>query len=321
MALGEFDLIRRYFSKLTAAHPMVDVGIGDDAALLRVPPEHQLVATVDTLVAGVHFFAEVDPADLGWKALAVNLSDLAAMGAKPVWFTLALTLPSVDEAWLASFASGLGEIASGCGVALVGGDTTQGPLAITIQAHGIVPVGAALRRDGARVGDLIALTGTVGDAALALNQIQSGAEPMPGRYQRLVRPIPRIEIGQALRDIASAAIDVSDGLIADLGHICRSSGVGANINVSSIPLSDEAEHWVRESDQWQVLIGGGDDYELLVTLPADRASELAVIANHTPIQIVGEIVQGSAVTFLKADGTELSPGVSGWDHFGARPNG
>ncbi|MGB5467180.1 MAG: thiamine-phosphate kinase, partial [Sedimenticolaceae bacterium] len=240
MSVSEFDLIRDYFARATGARADVLLGIGDDCALLRPPPGLALAVSVDTLVAGRHFLVDADPLHLGHKALAVNLSDLAAMGAQPAWATLALTLPQVDRNWLRAFMDGFAALAATHDVQLVGGDTTRGPLSITVQVHGFVDSLLALRRSGARAGDRIMVSGTVGDAGLALQLMQQnpGGGSVDSRLsRRLDRPTPRVALGRLLVGQASAAIDVSDGLIADLGHICDASGVGARVELARLPLS------------------------------------------------------------------------------------
>jgi len=242
MACGEFSLIARYFDRVRTSRLDVETGIGDDCALLNIPEKQTLAISTDTLVAGNHFLPDIDPTDLAWKALAVNLSDLAAMGADPAWLTLALTLPDVDEAWLEAFSDGLFELLNYYDMQLIGGDTTRGPLSMTLGIHGYVPVGRALKRSGAKPGDWIYVTGTPGDSAAGLailqNRLQVGdAKDADYLLKRHLRPTPRILQGQALRDLASAAIDISDGLISDLGHIVNASGCGARVNVDALPYS------------------------------------------------------------------------------------
>ena len=316
MPESEFSIIDHYFRRSGAERKDVVLGIGDDAALLRVPEGQELVVTVDTLVAGVHFPADTPPAAIGHKALAVNLSDLAAMGATPAWVTLALTLPAADHDWLEAFAAGFFALAMTHEVQLVGGDTTRGPLSITVQAMGLVPAGRALRRAGAREGDAILVTGCLGDAALALQQ---GAAAITELRTRLDMPQPRVAAGQALRELASSAIDLSDGLLADLGHITRASAVGAELWVDALPRS-EAFRQVAEpgSQDWQELpLSGGDDYELCVTLPPERiAGARARLAElDLPLTQVGWIRAGQGIRCRHEDGREYQPTSKGYDHF------
>ena len=319
MSESEFSLIDRYFRRTGAGRADVVLGIGDDAALLRVPEGQELVVTVDSLVAGVHFPLDAAPADIGHKALAVNLSDLAAMGATPSWVTLALTLPGAEADWLQAFCAGFFALADRHEVQLVGGDTTHGPLSITVQAMGLVPAGRALRRDGARPGDAILVTGSLGDAALALAR---GAAAPPGLRARLDRPLPRIAAGQVLREFASSAIDISDGLLADLGHIVRASGVGAELWVDELPRS-VAFHQSLDPAQadWHALpLAGGDDYELCVTLaPEQLAAARARLAElDLPLTQVGQICHGQGIHCRHGDGRAYMPTATGYDHF-ARP--
>ena len=274
-AVGEFDLIARYFSGHALLHSGNRLGIGDDCALLTVPVGYQLAVTTDTMVENVHFFADVDPEQLGHKLLAVNLSDLAAMGAEPVAVSLALTLPKVDTEWLQAFSCGFFNLASQYRVDLIGGDTTSGPLTLTLQAMGIVPEGKALLRSTAQIGDLIYVTGPLGEAGLGLKIKQGYVCINPGLALRCFnQPEPRIPQGLALRDVASACIDISDGLSADLGHILRKSGVGACLDWDSLPLSLEVQEYIRLSGDWQMPLTAGDDYELCFTVPARLAREL-----------------------------------------------
>ncbi len=319
-SVGEFGLIERYFTRASRRTDVV-LGIGDDAALLQLPADQELAVTVDTLVAGVHFPQQATPAAIGHKALAVNLSDLAAMGAQPAWVMLALTLPQPDPAWLEGFAQGFFTLAESCAVELIGGDTTRGPLSITVQALGMVPAGAALRRDGARPGDLIFVTGTVGDAALGLTlsgQTQGHDDPHQAFVlDRLHRPSPRIEAGLLLRGIASAAIDVSDGLTADLGHICARSGVGACLELARLPCSPALLALTTADARAPLALSGGDDYELCFTVSPARLAQLeAQAAQFAPgWTCIGRIETGSRVRCLQADGREFLLEEAGYDHF------
>jgi thiamine-monophosphate kinase len=274
MALGEFQLIQRFFTH-ESPRPDVLLGVGDDCALLRPEPGKTLAVTTDTLVSGVHFLPEVNPESLGHKALAVNLSDLAAMGAAPAWATLALTLPKADAAWLEAFARGFWRLADQCGVALVGGDTTRGPLSITVQAMGWVEAGAALRRSAALPGDGVYLTGELGLAGLGL-AIALGQTPQAAAdaLAKLERPQPRIQAGLALAGLAHACIDVSDGLCADLGHILAASGVGATLDFAALPLPAEVRRHIEATGDWKMPLCAGDDYELCFTLDLALEDEL-----------------------------------------------
>ena len=310
--MSEFQLIARHFANLTPTGVGVLLGIGDDAALLEAPPGRQLVTTLDTLVSGRHFLADADPCNLGHKALAVNLSDLAAMGAEPAWALLSLTLPEADDRWLDAFARGFGDLARRHGVALVGGDTCKGPLSISVQLTGLVEPGRSLRRDGARPGDAIFVTGSLGDAALALRMLQEGRVPAPRLLQRLERPETRLAEGRALAGIGSACIDLSDGLVADLGHICERSGCGASLQARALPLSPEVARHLESTGDWQPPLAGGDDYELCFTVPPQRHEALA--ASGVACTRIGELVSGSGVTVLDENGRAL-PSFRGFDHF------
>lgn len=333
--MGEFDLIRRYFAQPAAqlwggavAPPSLVLGIGDDCALLAPEPGQQLAISSDMLVEGRHFFADVDPATLGHKALAVNLSDLAAMGATPLGFTLALALPQADEAWLAAFSQGLLALAQQHACPLVGGDTTRGPLNLCITVFGQVPVGQALRRSGAQPGDDIYISGTVGDARLALEALLGHttlpADALQRTLQRLERPAPRLALGQALRGIATAAADVSDGLLGDLGHILTASGVGAELWPEALRQSAAVSSDVRQQAPelaWPCILAGGDDYELVFTAPpsARQAVQAVAQSTHTTATRMGRVTAGRGVVLLGADDQPLPPGgipvVSGFDHF------
>lgn len=320
MPLSEFDLIHRYFRDLTPARDDVLLGVGDDCALLQVPEGRTLAVTIDTLVEGRHFAPGVDPADLGHKALAVNLSDLAAMGADPAWVTLALTLPRADEPWLESFARGFGALALEHGVALVGGDTTRGPLSVTVQAHGFVVPGQALRRGGARPGDLVYATGSLGDAGLAL-LVEQGLYTRPQHLgllrDRLARPAPRVGAGRALRGLATAAIDISDGLASDLGHILDASGCGATLRLERLPLSPAVREYVEETGDWNLALSAGDDYELCITVLEARQGEVETIAQALDCGLtwIGSVDRAPGLRCLREDGTTVDA-AAGYDHFG-----
>lgn len=307
----EFDLIARIRQR-AALRGDVALGIGDDCALLVPPPGMQLAVTMDTLNVGVHFPAETAAFDIGWKALAVNLSDLAAMGAQPAWGTLSLSLPSADPAFLEGFIDGFLALAAAHEFALIGGDTTRGPLSIAITAMGFVEPGQALRRDGARVGDEIWVSGSLGDAAGALRQWQAGAAMSPELQARLDRPTPRVALGRALRGVASSGIDVSDGLLADLAHICRASGVGADIDVDTLPSSDALRAAFDVETCGILQATGGDDYELCFTAaPAQRAVLQQLSATLAlSLTCIGRITAGTGV---RCDG--VAAGVGGYQHF------
>lgn len=323
MAASEFSLIDRYFAARSSRRADVALGIGDDAALLLPPAGQQLVVTLDALVAGVHFFAAAEPEGIGHKALAVNLSDLAAMGATPAWATLALVLPEADETWLERFCRGLFALADRFDLELVGGDTTRGPTTvITLQAHGFVPPGLALRRDGAKPGDGIYVTGTPGDAGLALASALGKARVAPGHEAaaraRLDRPEPRVAPGLSLRGVASAAIDLSDGLAQDLGHILRRSGVGAVVEVAHLPLSPALFASLGPDQAAAIALAGGDDYELCFTVPPERVSRLerAAAAWDCRCTRIGAITAEPGLRLVRADGSGFPLERSGYDHFG-----
>ncbi|MGH8529504.1 MAG: thiamine-phosphate kinase [Nevskiales bacterium] len=357
---NEFEIIRRYFQR-PPKRPDVVLGSGDDAALLQPPPGMLLAATTDTLVAGRHFHDDWPAADIGWRALAVNLSDLAAMGAQPAWFTCALTVPEADEKWLAGFAQGLFELAAQYPLDLVGGNLSCGPLSITIQALGFVAAEKALRRDAARPGDLICVTGTLGDASLALQLLdtrppnppstssgqalpqgegeQSFSPPRaegvsknlpPPRgeglreggatdaqliylTQRLRRPTPRIAAGLALAGVAHAAIDISDGLAADLGHVLAASGVGAEIRTNKLPMSPAFARLAPRASRLPLQLSGGDDYELCICLPQDKLAAVQARLN-VPLTVIGAVTATAGLRDLSTPGGQrLTP--AGYDHF------
>ena len=323
--MGEFDLIARYFTRPVRRAAL---GVGDDCALLAPAPGMQLAISSDMLVEGRHFFADVDPEALGHKALAVNLSDLAACGARPLAFTLALSLPRVDEAWLAGFSHGLLALADAHSCELVGGDTTQGPLNLCITVFGEVPTGQALLRSGARPGDDLYVSGTLGDARLALEALL-GHRPLPAEVlararQRLERPTPRVALGQALRGIASSAMDLSDGLLGDLSHILKASGVGARIDthITSNLIAEKAYlsrgegHFDLELIR-QSTLAGGDDYELAFTAPPTRRDAVAAAsqASGTPVTRIGTVLAEPGLQLVDAQGQAVEHRYASFDHF------
>lgn len=299
----------------------VSCGIGDDAAVINIPADKELVVSVDTLVNGVHFLPATDPYDIGFKSLAVNLSDMAAMAAQPRWATLSLTIPDNNAVWLESFARGFSDLAQQYSVALVGGDLTYGPLTITIQILGLVATGAAVKRSGARPGDAIYVSGCLGEAALALKvlnkEIQGVTTLSASCNRRLHRPVPRIDIGNNLQGIATSAIDISDGLIADLGHILKASSVGAVIKLDTIPLCKEFNNITDQELIWQTSLCSGDDYELCFTVPSIKRDELErkLSAVDCPISCIGAIEEGSVLRCLLVDGSEYDIKAVGYRHF------
>jgi thiamine-monophosphate kinase len=316
--MSEFDLIRRYFTRVT---PGALLGVGDDAALLQVEAGKVLAVSTDMLVSGTHFLPDADPFLLGHKALAVNLSDLAAMGAAPRWATLAIALPEANESWLERFSAGFFALADQFGVELVGGDTTRGPLNLCVTIFGEVPAEQALRRSGAQAGDEIWASGTLGDAALALAHLQGrivlSDEEFAACAPALHRPQPRVALGLALRGIASSAIDVSDGLLADLGHILEASQVGAEVEFAALPLSPALRDHLSQPLARQCALSGGDDYELCFTAPAARHAELAEIAARLglPLARIGKVVAGRGCVVRDAAGNPLDIEAGGYDHF------
>lgn len=315
---GEFELIERYFTGRGALRDDVALGVGDDGAVLDIPPGQQLVAAADTIVEGVHFLADAAPADVGYRALAVNLSDLAAMGATPAFALLCLTHPDGDDHWCEAFAAAFDALLRLHRVALVGGDTTRGPLAVSVQVMGFVPRGQALTRRGARPGDLIYVTGWPGDAAAGL-AIEKGTLAARGAdrawlVNRFRRPEPRVEFGQRLRGIASACIDVSDGLAIDLARLLEASGVAGQLRAPALPLSRALFALAGAERARDYALYGGDDYELLFTVPAERRAELAALQGQgaPAVHCIGEVAAGSGLR-IRADGADLP--VRGYDHF------
>lgn len=310
MSLSEFSLIQRFFTRQSIKNPSTRLGIGDDCALMSIPDGYELAVTTDTMVENVHFFAGTDPELLGHKLLAVNLSDLAAMGAKPVSVTLALTLPKVDENWLTAFAKGFLNLAERYSVDLIGGDTTSGPLTLTVQAMGLVPKSRALMRSAARSGDFIYMTGSLGDAGLGL-KIKQGYDcaDSEAALTRFNRPDPQVEAGQALIGIANACIDLSDGLAGDLGHILQQSQVGACLDWDALPLSKAVTDYINNTGDWSMPLTAGDDYELCFTISPEQAAQLKIAATK-----IGVIESQPGLRLNKSGHIQLLE-VKGFEHF------
>lgn len=308
--MNEFALIQRYFWEKSRYSSDVYLGIGDDAALVIPPPDQQLAISVDTLIEGVHFPVDTSPQAIGFKALAVNLSDLAAMGAQPLWFTLALSLPNVDESWLAQFSEGLFEISNTYNIQLIGGDTTKGHLSITIQVIGTVPQNQALMRSGAQIGDEIFVTGTLGDAGLALEALKNTMLFQSYNLERLNRPTPRVSEGLKLRGIANSAIDISDGLLADLGHILEMSGnIGATLFLNQLPFSPHLKALPKEQ-AWHFALSSGDDYELCFTVSPDKIHLI-----DFPCTKIGIIEKEIGIRCIDDQGKLFIPSKVGYQHF------
>lgn len=318
----EFDLIEYLRRHNPVQRPDVLQGIGDDCARVQVQSGYELAVTTDTLVAGVHFPVDTPPHAIGYKSLAVNLSDLAAMGAEPAWVTLAMTLPSADMAWLASFAEGFFGLAERYGVQLIGGDTTQGPLSITVQAQGFIPRGQAITRGGAKPGDYICVTGFLGEAGLNLLKYKSGEAAADAR-NRLNYPEPRIIAGIALRGIASAAIDVSDGLIADLGHILTQSGVGARLTLEDLPLSAAMLEDQDPAKMYELALTAGDDYELCFTIGEQQIERVNQLQYDLklPIKHIGNIQENPGLRIYRSGGEPLEIANGGYAHFSDKRHG
>lgn len=314
----EFELIARYFNR--PARNAV-LGVGDDCALVDVANGMDLAVSTDTMVAGTHFFPDVDPENLGHKALAVNLSDMAAMGAMPYWAMLALTLPAVNHEWLEKFAKGFFDLATEFDVSLIGGDTTRGHLSMTVTIMGEVPAGAALRRSGARAGNDIWVSGAVGDAALAVahrhGRLVLEADDYHEAVMRLYEPTPRVKLGQALRGLATSAIDISDGLLADLGHICKLSNVAATVELESIPVSPIGAKHLGSKEGLSAIVAGGDDYELCFTAPKNARESIEELTDvlGVPLTRIGQVEKGSGVKLLDEAGRAVVPDARGFDHF------
>ena len=324
--MTEFDWIawlKNEAHQTLAVRADVLLGIGDDAAICSVPDGMQLVISTDTLVAGVHFPADTAPADIGYKSLAVNLSDIAAMGAAPCWFSLALTVPEMDWDWLTQFSQGLLELAADHRLQLIGGDTTRGPLSITITVHGLVPTGQARLRSMAKIGDDIWLTGSIGDAAAALQQFKAGSLQSMKLRHRLNRPSARVSVGLAVREYVHAMLDVSDGLAQDLGHILTASNVGAEIELGRLPVSSSMlDFYPDDNARWQLQISGGDDYELCFTAPASNAFaiEHALAECGVSGSVIGHITEQPGLRCLTSDGELLDIAKTGYQHFEGAPN-
>lgn len=318
--MSEFDLIARYFTR-PVRHSALTLGVGDDCALLQPRAGHELAISTDMLVEGRHFFSDADANALGHKSLAVNLSDLAAMGAEPLAFTLALALPSIDENWLSAFSKGLFALADQHNIALIGGDTTKGPLTMSITVFGDIPTGQALRRSQAKVGDDIWVSGTLGDARLALSAMQGKLALETHAFNQaavhLHRPTPRIALGMALRDVAHAAIDISDGLLGDLQHVLKQSNVGATLQADDLPLGEILKSTQTTTVCHEFALNGGDDYELCFTAPTTKreAVHQAATKANTVVTRIGQITAAREINILNAAGEALAISSNSYDHF------
>lgn len=315
---SEFDLIRKYFTRPTTH---TKLGVGDDCALIEPQPGYELAISTDMLVSGTHFFPDAEPRQLGHKVLAVNLSDLAAMGAEPHWCTLAAALPQANEAWIAVFAKGFFGLAKHYDVDVIGGDTTRGPLNFCVTIMGEVPAGAALLRSGAKAGDDIWVSGELGDAALALAHLQGRTTLADAAraicLPRLHTPTPRVELGIALRGLASSCIDISDGLLGDLGHILDMSGVGAQVMAERVPMSEVASAHTDRELALRCALAGGDDYELCFTSPPRARAAVEKVGRYSGIRVsqIGTISAQSGLRVIDADGKPMQVTHSGFDHF------
>jgi len=322
--VSEFDLINHFFKATTIKRDDVLLGIGDDCAILSPPPDKQLAVSTDTLISGVHFPESTCAEDIGYKSLAVNLSDLAAMGAEPAWVSLAISLPQADDVWLKEFMCGFNALAVKYNLSLIGGDTTQGHLSVTINIAGFIDSEKALKRSRAKVGDSIFVTGTIGDAAIGLKLIFNELD-RPENYSegnknycidRLNRPAPRVKAGELLSEFSVAAIDLSDGLMADLNHICEASAVGALLNLQQIPLSDATQNYYNSKPDWQNILSGGDDYELCFTCPDSQAAEMLTLMelNNIDITCIGKIIEETGIKCLY-NNQLITLNISGYNHF------
>ncbi|MEZ7719903.1 thiamine-phosphate kinase [Haemophilus paraphrohaemolyticus] len=319
--MGEFDLIKRYFSRKSLQNG-VSLSVGDDCAITSIPSGYQLAITTDTLVEGTHFLPSISPADLAYKSVAVNLSDLAAMGATPTWMSLALTLPEIKEAWLAEFSQSLFAILDRYGVSLIGGDTTKGPLSITLTAQGFLPKNQGLFRHQAKVGDWIFVSGFLGDSAAGLDLLLQNRkiENESDRYfiQRHLHPTPRVELGLALRSFSCCALDISDGLLADLEHILERSQVGAEIYLENLPLSHHLCTQYEQTQAEKFALTGGEDYELCFTVSEEKREEMEQVLRSQGIKVtrIGQILPATSGLNLLKNGKKMAlPTHIGFDHF------
>lgn len=319
--MAEFDLIAQYFTRPgTADVSNPDLGIGDDAALISVMPGYQLAVSADMSVSGTHFFAEADPYSIGWKALAVNISDMAAMGANPKWATLSIALPEINHDWLQGFSQGLFACADNYGVLVIGGDTTRGPLNIAINILGEVPLGKAIKRSGAQVGDDIWVSGTLGKAALwlqnKLGKLDLHAEDVANFAPAMHQPQPRVALGLALRDIAHTALDISDGLLADLNHILQASGKGAELDWALFSKPQLVNN-IAQSVLQQAVLAGGDDYELCFTVSAQRRDEVLALSEklNLPLTRIGSITEATGLNVSDGE-VQIELSQKGYLHFG-----
>lgn len=320
IVMKEFELIKKYFTEQAVSRKDVLLGIGDDCALLAPAERQNIAVTTDTLVAGVHFPQETAPRAIGHKAIAVNLSDLAAMGAEPSWVSIAITLPEIDEEWVGEFCAGVFELCEFYNVQLVGGDTTQGPLSITVTAQGLIPANKHISRSGAKAGDWLYVTGEIGDAALALQhyygKVELSKEALELANQRLNYPKPRVLAGQTLREYASSAIDLSDGLLSDLEHISKSSNVGVNIVLEDLPISNVLYDTLGQQSAIELALQGGDDYELLFTVSADNkvGMETALANVGVTVTCIGQLnATDKITTTLNSQVTQIN--AQGFEHF------
>ena len=321
MATGEFNLIKKYFLSPSNRKEVL-LGVGDDCAIVSVPEDKQLAITTDTLVDGVHFPPDTSAEDIACKTIAVNLSDLAAMGAEPAWLTLALSLPRVDESWIKSFSDSFRRTAEKYNVQLIGGDTTQGPLSITVQAMGFVEPDNIMRRDGARPGDVVYVSGTLGDAAAGLRILQQGQAVDTNNawlVNRLNRPQARVELGLKASAYCKCAIDISDGLVADLGHVLEASNCGATVNIDSIPLSHQlVEYSINRNEvDWEMVLSGGDDYELCLVVSAENENRLMQTASELslPLTRIGVIEAHKSLNIVDNTGAKYLFDRGGYEHF------